>query len=92
MARTQSALGFGIILAASLAGAFHWSAWFVCAAAAALVLLSLRQHHAYYGRYASQGNIGAQSMLLLGSALNATTASVVAFGLGRTIGWLWGVV
>ena len=91
MARTRSAFGFGIILAACLTGAFHLSAWFVCAAAAALVLLSLTQHHAYYGRYAGQGNIGAQSMLLLGSTLNAATAATVAFALGRAIGWFWGV-
>lgn len=91
MARTQSALGFATILGACLAGVYDVSWWFACAAAAALVLISLSQHHLYYSRYASQGNLGAQSMLLLGSTLNAATAAAVAFGLGRAIGWFWGV-
>lgn len=91
MTRIHSATGFAIILAACLAGAFHLSGWFICAATAALVLVSLRQHHAYYGRYANQENLSAQSMLLAGSTLNAATASVIAFALGRAIGWLWGI-
>ena len=90
MARIHSACGFAIILAACLAGAFHLSAWVICAAAAALVLVSLKQHQAHYGRYASQGGASAQSMLLLGSTLNAATAATVAFALGRAIGWVWG--
>lgn len=91
MARARSALGFGAILAACLAGAFHLSVWTVCAAAAALVFVSLTQHQAHYGHYAGQGNIGAQSMLLLGSTLNAVTASAIAFVVGHAIGWLWGI-
>lgn len=91
MARAHSALGFAAILAACLAGAFQQSLWFICAAAAVLVLLSLKQHQTHYGRYASQGSVSGQSMLLLGSSLNATTAAAVAFGLGRVIGWLWGI-
>ena len=91
MARIRSAVGFGAILAACLAGAFHLSAWVICAAAATLVLVSLNQHHAYYGRYAGQGNLGAQSMLLLGSTLNAATAAAVVFVLGRAISWFWGL-
>ena len=91
MGRMRSALGFSAILAASLAGAFHLSAWTICAAAATLVLVSLTQHQAHYGRYAGQGNLVAQSMLLLGSTLNGATAATVAFVLGRAIGWLWGV-
>ncbi len=91
MTRTHSALGFGVILAAWLGGAFHLSAWLIGAAAAALVLISLRQHHAHYGRYSGQGNVAAQSMLLAGSTLNAVTASAVAFAVGRAIGWLWGI-
>ena len=91
MARLRSACGFAAILAASLAGAFHLTAWTICATAATLVLVSLNQHHGHYSRYAGQGNLGAQSMLLLGSTLNAATAATVAFALGRAIGWLWGV-
>jgi hypothetical protein len=91
MMRIRSALGFSAILVASLAGAFHLSAWTICAAAATLVLISLTQHQGRYGRYAGQGNLAAQSMLLLGSTLNAATAATVAFVLGRAIGWLWGV-
>jgi hypothetical protein len=91
MGRMRSALGFGAILAASLAGAFHLSAWTIGAAAATLVLVSLTQHQTHYGRYAGQGNLAAQSMLLLGSTLNAATASTVAFVLGRAVGWLWGI-
>jgi hypothetical protein len=90
MARVHSAAGFVTILAACLAGAFHMSAWFICAAAAALVLVSLRQHHVYYGHYASQGSVSAQSMLLLGSTLNGATAATVAFALGHAVGWVWG--
>jgi hypothetical protein len=91
MARMRSAIGFGAILAAILAGAFHLSAWTICAAAATLILVSLTQHQAHYRRYAGQGNLATQSMLLLGSTLNAATAATVAFALGRAIGWLWGV-
>jgi len=91
MARIRSAVGFSAILAACLAGAFHLSAWTICAAAATLVLLSLAQHQVHYHRYAGQGNLAAQSMLLLGSTLNATTAAAIAFALGRAIGWLWGL-
>jgi hypothetical protein len=91
MARIHSACGFAVILAACLAGAFYLSGWFICAATAALVLVSLKQHQMHYSRYASQGGVSAQSMLLLGSALNAATAATVAFTLGRAIGWLWGV-
>ena len=91
MMRIRSAVGFGAILAASLAGAFHLSAWVICAAAATLVLISLSQHQTHYGRYAGQGNVGAQSMLLLGSMLSAATAAAVAFALGHAIGWLWGI-
>lgn len=91
MTRLRSTFGFVVILAACLAGAFHASAWIVCSAAAALVLISLGQHQPHYGRYAGQGNIVAQSMLLAGSTLNAATASTVAYFLGRAIGWLWGI-
>jgi hypothetical protein len=91
MARIRSAVGFGAILAASLGGALHLSAWFICAAAAALVLISLSEHQAHYSRYAGQRSIGAQSMLLLGSTLNALTAATVAFALGRVIALIWGI-
>jgi hypothetical protein len=91
MARIRGAVGFGAILAASLAGAFHLNAWIICAVAATLVLISLSQHQAHYGRYAGRGSVGAQSMLLLGSTLNAATAATVAFALGQAISWLWGI-
>ncbi len=91
MTHIRSTLGFAVILAACLGGAFHLSPWIIGATAAALLLISLTQHQAHYARYGGQGNVAAQSMLLLGSALNAATASVVGFGLGRAIGWLWGI-
>ncbi len=91
MARIRSAVGFAAILAASLAGAFHLTAWTICVAAATLILVSLTQHQGHYSRYAGEGNVAAQSMLLLGSTLNAATAATVAFVLGRAIGWLWGI-
>lgn len=91
MTRIRSALGFATISAACLGGALHISAWLIAATAAALVLISLGHHQAHYGRYAGQGNVAAQSMLLAGSTLNAATASTVAFFLGRAIGWLWGI-
>jgi hypothetical protein len=91
MPRIRGAAGFAAILAASLAGAFHLSAWIICAVAAMLVLHSLTQHQMHYSRYAGQGNLAAQSMLLLGSTLNAATAATLAFALGRAIGWIWGV-
>jgi hypothetical protein len=91
MGRMRGALGFSAILVAGLAGAFHFSPWIICAVAATLVLVSLTQHQAHYSRYAGQGNLVAQSMLLLGSTLNGATAATVAFVLGRAIGWLWGI-
>lgn len=91
MTRLRSVCGFAAILSACLAGAFGISAWAICASAAVLVLVSLGHHQPHYARYAGQGSISAQSLLLVGSTLNALTASAVAFVLGRTIGWLWGI-
>lgn len=91
MRQARSAVGFGIILAACLGGAFGLNAWSIAVAAAGLILASLAQHQSHYARYAGQGNLVSQSMLLLGSALNAVTASAVAFALGRAIGWWWGI-
>jgi hypothetical protein len=91
MARIRGTCGFAAILAASLAGAFHLSAWVICAAAATLVLISVTQHQGHYGRYAGEGNVGAQSMLLIGSTFNAAVAATAAFVLGYAIGWLWGI-
>jgi hypothetical protein len=90
-ARIRGSIGFGAILAASLAGAFHLSAWVICATAATLVLVSLNMHQAHYARYAGHGSLASQSLLLLGSTLNAATAATVSFALGRAIGWLWGI-
>jgi hypothetical protein len=91
MTQARSALGFGVILAACLGGAFDLSAWTIVVATAALLLISLTHHQPHYARYSGQGNVSAQSMLLLGSALNAATASTVAFAVGRAIAWLWGI-
>jgi hypothetical protein len=91
MTRLRSGLGFAAIFAACLSGAFGLSPWSIAAAAAALVLISLSHHQPHYGRYAGQGNIAAQSMLLAGSTLNAATASALAFLLGRVVAWLWGL-
>ncbi len=91
MTRLLSVSGFATILAACLGGAFGVSPWIIAAAAAALVLVSLTQHQTHYGRYAGQGNVMAQSLLVAGSTLNALTASTVAFFLGRAIAWLWGI-
>ena len=91
MARLRSACGFAAIFATCLGGAFGLSAWIAAAGTAALVIISLNWHQPHYARYGGAGNVGAQSLLLLGSTLNAATASVVAFAIGRAIGWLWGI-
>lgn len=91
MTRLRSGLGFAAILAACLSGAFGFSMWTAVASAAALVLISLGHHQPHYGRYAGQGNVVAQSMLLAGSTLNAVTASALAFGLGHFAAWFWGI-
>ena len=91
MTRLRSVCGFAAILSACFAGAFGISPWAICAAAAVLMLISLAHHQSHYARYAGQGSIASQSMLLAGSTLNAVTASAVAFILGRAIGWLWGI-
>jgi hypothetical protein len=90
MTRLRSGLGFAAIFAACLSGAFGVSPWSIAAASAALVLISLGHHQPHYGKFAGQGNVAAQSMLLAGSTLNAVTASTVAFGFGRAAGWFWG--
>jgi len=91
MDRLRSAIGFSAILTACLAGAFGISTWAIGATTAVLVLVSLNQHQAHYGRYAGQANVAAQSILLAGSVLNAATASAAAFIAGRAIVWLWGL-
>ncbi|HET6321242.1 MAG TPA: hypothetical protein VFF87_04220 [Hyphomicrobium sp.] len=91
MPRLRSAFSFFAIFTACLAGALGISPWAAGAAAAALVLVSLNQHQAHYGRYAAQANVAAQSILLAGSVLNALMASTAAFVAGRAIGWLWGL-
>lgn len=91
MTRLSSSLAFVAILVACLAGAFTLSWWLACAAAAMLVLVSLTTHEPTYARYASHGQLGAQSMLLLGSTLNAATAAGAGFVLGRAAAALWGV-
>jgi hypothetical protein len=91
MARIRSALGFAAILGSCLAGAFGLSVWAIGAAAATLLLLSLGMHQEHYARYAGAGNVRAQTLLMLGSTLNAATAAAIAFVLGRAIGWLWGL-
>jgi hypothetical protein len=89
MARVSSFLAFVAILVACLAGAFTLSWWLAFAAAAILLPVSLTEHGPTYSRYASTGNLSAQSMLLLGSTLNAATAAGAGFALGRALAWLW---
>lgn len=91
MTRAHSAIGFAALFLCCLAGAFDANPWFVCAATATLVLLSLNQRQDFYGRYVKHDRFAAQSMLLLGSTLNAGTAAIIAYGLGGAIGWLWGI-
>jgi membrane protein implicated in regulation of membrane protease activity len=89
MARVSSFLAFAAILVACFAGALTLSWWLACAAAAILVLVSLTEHRPTYSRYASTGNLGAQSMLLLGSTLNAATAAGAGFAVGRALAAMW---
>lgn len=91
MTRTASHIAFAAILASCIAGAFSLSWWLASAAAAILVLVSLVHHRPVYDRYAGAGNSGGQTMLLLGTALNAATAVALAFVAGRMLAWLWGV-
>jgi membrane protein implicated in regulation of membrane protease activity len=91
MARLQSLLTFVAVLIACIAGAFSVSWWLACAAAAVLVLVSLSEHRPTYSRTAVRGQLGAQSMLLVGSTLNAATAAAVGFALGRALASLWGM-
>ncbi len=89
MTRVSSLLAFVAILVACLAGAFSVSWWLACAAAAMLVLVSLTAHKPTYGRYAAQGRVGAQSMLLAGSTLNAATAVAAGYAIGRALASVW---
>ncbi len=91
MARIRGAVGFTAILGACLAGAFHMSVWVICAVAATLVLISFAEHQAHYGRYAVEGDVRSQTLLMLGSTLNAATVAVVAYGIGVALGSLWGL-
>ncbi len=89
MARIPNLLAFVAILTACVAGAFSVSWWLACAAASILILVSLTQHRPAYPRYAARGQLGAQSMLLLGSTLNAATAAGAGFAIGRAIASVW---
>jgi hypothetical protein len=85
MTRGSSLLAFVAILVACLAGAFTLSWWLACAAAAILVLVSLTAHKVAYARYAAHGRLGAQSVMLAGSTLNAATAAVAGYAVGRAL-------
>jgi len=89
MARIPGLLAFVAIFVACLADAFSVSWWLACAAAGLLVLVSLTEHRPTYSRYASTGRLGAQSMLLLGSTLNAATVAGAGYAVGRALAWVW---
>jgi hypothetical protein len=91
MTRLSNLLAFAAILVACLAGAFTLSWWLACTAAAMLLLVSLGERKPTVARYAAQGQLGAQSLLLFASTLNAATAAATGFALGRALAALWGM-
>jgi hypothetical protein len=89
--RTGHIIGFLAVAAACAFGLFQVSLWGPCAAAALLVLLSLRLHQPVYAGYERAGRLGAQSALLAGSIFNATLTCAAAYVAGRAIAWAWGI-
>jgi hypothetical protein len=91
MERSQSILGLATITGICIAGLIRLPWWSACAGACLLMLISLTMHRVEYARFSQINDTVGQSSLLLSGALNAAVAAAVAFGLGRGIGWLWGV-
>ena len=87
----HSAWSFSAIFASCIAGALTLSPWAIVASAAALVIVATMRHQAHYTRYSTTANVGAQSMLLAASSLNALATSAIAFCVGRGIALLWGL-
>jgi hypothetical protein len=88
MERSQSLSGLATITGIRIAGVVKLPWWSACAL---LMLISLTLHRVEYARYAQINDATGQSALLLSGAINASATAAVAFGLGRGIGWLWGV-
>jgi hypothetical protein len=86
--RTQGALAFGTILGVCTAGILHLAWWAAVAGACILTLISISNHPLTYRVLGGHTTSG---ILLLSSILNASLTSVAALGIGRGIGWLWGV-
>ena len=86
--RTQGALAFTTILGVCTAGILHLAWWAAVAGACVLALISIFNHPL---TYRTLGGHTTSGVLLLSSLLNATVTSAAALGIGRGIGWAWGV-
>jgi hypothetical protein len=89
--RAYSILAYGVILATCIAGLVQASLWSICAGASLLALLSIADpqgSHAYHARIGSHATPAA---LYASSVLNAAMAASLAFMLGRSIAWYWGL-
>src|SRR5262245_59453329 len=82
---------FAAILAVIAAGTMNLSWWAAGAGACTLALTSLTSTHSSFARCARAGSSIVLPVILLSIVFNTAAAATAAFGLGRLIGWCWGL-
>ena len=84
-------IAFVAILATICAGMLHLSIWSIGVCASTLALISLTESVGAFARYGQPGGAISLPVISMSSALNSLTASCAAYGLGKAIGWVWGL-
>lgn len=84
-------LGYTAIVATIVAGTFAINWWVAVVCAAVLALISLTASFGAHSRYAYAGGAVSTPAVYASTAINAASAAAVAYLLGRTIGWLYGL-
>lgn len=84
-------IAFGTILATIWSGMFHLNFWSVGVCASVLALISLTTSVGAFARYSHSGGAISLPVIFISTALNSLAASGAAFGLGKAIGWAWGI-
>jgi hypothetical protein len=84
-------IAYFAIVATIVAGTLAVSWWAAVACAAILALISLTASFGSHSRYALAGSIISPPTVYASTAINAVSAAVTAYVLGRIIAWLLGV-
>lgn len=84
-------IAFVAILATILAGILQLNIWSIGVCASTLGLISLTASVGAFARYGQPGGAITLPVVFISTALNSSAASSAAYGLGRAIGWVWGL-